>query len=69
LPTAFITVNQIRLQRLIIGTHREQAELVRGMEPTGLKPVIDRSFPLKQLADSFHYDKSDHHFGKICLEV
>jgi NADPH:quinone reductase-like Zn-dependent oxidoreductase len=55
--------------RLIVGNRREQAELVGGMEPTGIKPVIDRSFPLKQLADAFHYEKSGHHFGKICLEV
>ena len=50
--TAFITVKQIRLQRLMVGNHREQAELVRGMEPAGIKPVIDRSLPLKQLADA-----------------
>jgi hypothetical protein len=68
-PTALITGKQIRLQRLIVGNLREQAELVRAKEPTGNKPVIDRSLPLKQLADNFHYEKSGHHFGKTCLEV
>jgi hypothetical protein len=46
-PTALITIEQIRLQRIIVGNRREQAELVRGMEPAGIKPVIDRSLPLK----------------------
>jgi len=68
-PTAPIIIKQICLQGLVVGNRREQTELVPGMETTGIKPVIDRSFPLKQLADAFRYEKSGHHFGKICLQV
>ncbi len=43
--------------------------MVRGIEAGGLKPVIDRSFPLEQLADAFRYEESGQHLGKICLEL
>jgi hypothetical protein len=31
--------------------------------------VIDRSFPLGDLADAFRYQESGQHFGKICVEI
>lgn len=42
--------------------------MVRGIEATGLKPIIDRSFPLEGLAEAFRYEESGRHLGKICLE-
>jgi NADPH:quinone reductase-like Zn-dependent oxidoreductase len=41
---------------------------VRAIDATGLRPVIDRSFPLAALADAFRYEASAAHFGKICVE-
>ena len=34
-----------------------------------LKPVIDSSYPLEQLADAFRHQESQRHFGKICVTV
>jgi NADPH:quinone reductase-like Zn-dependent oxidoreductase len=67
-PTGSLMVKQVRLQGLIVGNRRQQQEMVRGLEATGLKPVIDRSFPLAGLADAFRHEESRRHFGKICVE-
>jgi len=67
-PTALMMIRQIRVQGLIVGNRRQQQEMVRGIEATGLKPVIDRTFPLSALADAFRYEESGAHLGKICVE-
>jgi NADPH:quinone reductase-like Zn-dependent oxidoreductase len=61
-------VKQVRLQGLIVGNRRQQKDMVRDIEATGLKPVIDRTFALEALADGFHYEHSGKHLGKICVE-
>ena len=66
-PTGPFMLKQARLQGLIVGSRREQVDMVRGIEAIGLKPVIDRSFPLDGLADAFRHQESGSHFGKICL--
>lgn len=67
-PTAALMARQARLQGLIVGSRKHQIDFVRGLEATGLRPVIDRSFPLEAIADAFRYEESGAHFGKICLE-
>ena len=67
-PTAMMMIKQIRLQGIIVGHRRQQQEMIRAIESTGLKPVIDRTFPLNALADAFRYEESGAHLGKICVE-
>lgn len=68
-PTGMLMRKQIRLQGLIVGHRRQQQEMVRGLEASGLRPVIDRSFAgLESLADAFRHEVSGKHFGKICVE-
>lgn len=67
-PTAVLMRKQARLQGLIVGSRRDQAELVRGIDATGLRPVVDRSFALAEIASAFRYEEAGAHFGKICLE-
>jgi len=38
-------------------------------ETSGIKPVVDRSFPLEELADAFRYLNAGRHFGKVCIDV
>jgi NADPH:quinone reductase-like Zn-dependent oxidoreductase len=59
---------QARLHGLIVGNRGQQQDYVRALEATGIRPVIDRSFPLEQIADAFRHEESGRHFGKICLE-
>jgi len=68
-PTGSFMRKQQRLQGLIVGNRRQQIEMVRALETTGIKPVIDQSFPLSNIADSFRVMKAGSHFGKITLEI
>lgn len=43
--------------------------MTREITANGLKPVIDRSFPLQDIVAAFKHYESHEHFGKICLEV
>jgi NADPH:quinone reductase-like Zn-dependent oxidoreductase len=61
-------IKNARLQGVLVGSRRQQQEMVRGIEANGLRPVIDRTFGLGELADAFRYEESGKHFGKICLE-
>lgn len=67
-PTGAFMVKQARLQGLIVGSRREQMDMIRAIDANGYRPVIDRSFPMEQIADAFRYQASGAHFGKICLE-
>jgi NADPH:quinone reductase-like Zn-dependent oxidoreductase len=67
-PTAALMGKQARLQGLIVGSRREQQDFVRALEATGIRPVIDRRFPLDRLAEAFQYEMDAGHFGKIGIE-
>ena len=68
-PTALLMAKQQRLQGLIVGSRQNQIDMVRALQTTGLKPIIDKTYPLAKLADAFRYEESGAHFGKICVEV
>ena len=59
---------QAMLKGLIVGSRREQQDMVRALEVMDLRPVIDRSFALDDIADAFRHEESGEHFGKIVLE-
>ncbi|MFC4167247.1 zinc-dependent alcohol dehydrogenase family protein [Teichococcus aestuarii] len=67
-PTAALMAKQARLQGLIVGSRRQQQQLVRALEATAVRPVIDRSFTLEEISDAFRHQEAGAHFGKICLE-
>lgn len=68
-PTALLMAKQARLQGLIVGSRRHQADFVRALETTGLRPVLDRSFGLAETAEAFRHQESGAHFGKIVVEL
>lgn len=67
-PTAALMARQARLQGLIVGSRREQQDMIRALDASGIRPVIDRRFRLEDLADAFRYEMSGGHFGKIGIE-
>jgi NADPH:quinone reductase-like Zn-dependent oxidoreductase len=68
-PTLAMMAKQIKLQGIIVASRQHQLDMIRGLEVTGIKPVIDKTFPLASLADAFRYEGEASHFGKICLET
>ena len=61
--------NQIRISGLSIGSRADQEDMIRAITANGLKPIIDRSFPLQEIAAAFKYYESQKHYGKVCLEI
>ncbi len=68
-PTVNLMVRQQRLQGLIVGSRKHQDDFVRALDVMGLRPVIDSSFALANLADAFRHEASGTHFGKICVTI
>jgi NADPH:quinone reductase-like Zn-dependent oxidoreductase len=60
---------QQRLQGLIVGSRQDQLDMIRALEVTGIKPVIDSTFALEKLGDAFRHEESGAHFGKICVSL
>lgn len=60
--------NQIRISGISIGSRTDQEDMIRAIDANGIKPVIDRSFALEEMAAGFEYYETRRHFGKICIE-
>ena len=68
LPIIPVLVKQVRLQGVLVGSRAHQIEMIRAIDQSGIRPVIDRSFPLEDIVAAFKHQESNAHFGKICLE-
>ncbi len=68
-PTVFVMQGNQRIIGLTVGARRHQQDMVRAIEANGIKPVIDRHFPLEEIADAFRHQESGKHLGKICLDI
>jgi NADPH:quinone reductase-like Zn-dependent oxidoreductase len=69
IPTALLMAKQQRLQGIVVGSRQHQIDMLRALEAVELKPMIDKTFALADLADAFRYEESGAHFGKICVQI
>src|SRR5690606_29541731 len=69
LPVVNALVRQLRLQGMVVGSRSQQQDMIRAIDANGIHPVIDRHFPLEEIADAFRYQETNQHFGKICLDI
>lgn len=67
-PVGALMFKKASIKGITVGSRADQLSFVRAMETSGIRPVIDRSFPLEQIADAFAYEGAGKHFGKIVLE-
>jgi len=60
---------QIRVSGVSIGSRADQEDMIRAVHVNRLKPVIDRTFGLGEIAGAFELFQTQSHFGKIGLEI
>jgi NADPH:quinone reductase-like Zn-dependent oxidoreductase len=63
-----VLMKGIRLQGIFVGSRQMFEEMNRAITANGLKPVIDRTFPLEEAPEALKYMESGSHFGKIVLK-
>lgn len=69
IPTTLFMTKQLRLVGITVGNRKHQQEMVAGIDAIGLKPVIDKVFPLEGLAEAFRHQGAGSHFGKVAVEL
>jgi NADPH:quinone reductase-like Zn-dependent oxidoreductase len=62
-------IKHLRLQGVLVGNRSQQQDMVRAIDVSGMKPIVDKVFPLEEIVQAFKYQESNRHFGKICLEM
>ena len=62
-------IKQVRLQGVLVGSRSQQQDMVRAINANGMRPVIDRHFPLSDMVEAFKYQETNQHFGKIILDI
>ena len=67
--TGLLMGKNLRVQGLTVGSRAQQQDMIAAIEANGLKPVLDKSFPLADLSDAFRHQESGQHFGKIIVDI
>ncbi|MEH6790296.1 zinc-dependent alcohol dehydrogenase family protein [Parasphingorhabdus sp.] len=67
--TGLLMAKNLRVQGLTVGSRAQQLEMIAAIEANGIRPVLDQSFPLADLADAFRHQESGQHFGKIIVDI
>lgn len=65
-PVHMIHANR-RISGITVGNREQQEAMVAAVEEHGIAPVIDSTFPLASLRDSFDYFAQQQHFGKVAI--
>jgi NADPH:quinone reductase-like Zn-dependent oxidoreductase len=60
---------QLRVSGVSIGSRADQEDMIRAIEVNRLKPVIDRSFGLGDIAAAFDHYRGQNRFGKVVLAM
>lgn len=68
-PTAEIFKAQLKISGISVGNRRQQQDMIRALNGSVTRPVIDQTFELEAISDAFRYLESQQHFGKICLSI
>lgn len=66
-PTGALMMKQLRLRGITVGSREHQRQLVRALDSLQIKPVIDATFALDDMAAAFRHQAAQAHVGKICL--
>ena len=53
----------------MVGSRSMLEELVRFVDRTGIKPVVDRDFPVGETVQAFEALAAAEHFGKLAIDL
>lgn len=67
--TGLLMGKNLRVQGLTVGSRQQQVDMIAAIEANGIKPVLDKHFPLAELANAFRHQESGAHFGKIVVDI
>lgn len=68
-PALLAIRGNLRITGVTVGSRKHQQDMIRAIEAGGLKPIVDRIFPLAKLRDAFLHQEAQAHFGKICISI
>ena len=69
LNVASIFVSNSHIHGVTVGSREQFESMTRAIEATGIRPVIDKRFPLAESRAAFECMKSGAHFGKIVMTM
>ncbi|MGY1424314.1 zinc-dependent alcohol dehydrogenase family protein [Lysobacter sp. A289] len=69
LPLGLALARHLRLQAFVVGSRRQQQDMVRALDASTMRPIIDRHFALDDLVAAFRHQESGKHFGKIVVDI
>lgn len=61
--------SNLTLSGITVGSRSDQEDMVAALEAWGLRPVVERSFPLAELPAAFAMQAAQRHVGKICVSI
>lgn len=68
-PTAAFFSKNLTMSGITVGSAKHQEDMIAAIEASGIKPVLDKDFPLDEIAEAFGHQASQKHFGKITLSI
>ncbi len=68
-PVASFFSKNLTMSGITVGSAKHQEDMIAAIEASGIEPVLDKDFPLDQIADAFAHQESQTHFGKITLSI
>lgn len=68
-PAGLVITNNIRINGVTVGSRAHLQDMMRAIAHNGLRPVIDRVFPLAQLQQAMRHQEAKAHVGKICIAI
>ena len=64
-----IFMQRIRMHGILVGDRESFEAMNRAIAAHGLRPVIDRVFPLEESRAAFEQIAAGGHFGKVCVRL
>jgi NADPH:quinone reductase-like Zn-dependent oxidoreductase len=64
-----VLMKNLRVQGIFVGSVEMFAAMNRAISLHGMRPVVDRVFPLDQAAEAYRHMESGSHFGKIVIRI